>query len=186
MRLNVESSVVGASTTMLVVSGVIDWSTIDQFRAGLRHVSGPRSAVLVDLTGVLSWSPQAQAALIAAMTRARLQGGRLATFGLAQLPSEQARSTGLYRAIRPVITQAEALAMLTRTTMVGPLSMIGGPRGSRLDAPVDSTARRRRRAEASARWNAQRQHRNRFVCQPGAQPDPRADTVGDRPGALVD
>jgi len=33
MRLNLESGLVGSSTALLVVTGVIDWSTIAQFRA---------------------------------------------------------------------------------------------------------------------------------------------------------
>ena len=55
MRLNLESGLAGSSTALLVVTGVIDWSTIAQFRAGLsRLVSGLRPDVLVDFTGLLS------------------------------------------------------------------------------------------------------------------------------------
>ncbi len=78
MRLNLESGLAGSSTALLVVTGVIDWSTIAQFRAGLsRLVSGPRPDVLVDFTGLLSWSPEAQRVLTAATGEARLHGGRL-------------------------------------------------------------------------------------------------------------
>jgi hypothetical protein len=42
MRLNLESGPAGSSTALLVVTGVIDWSTIAQFRVGLsRLVFGP-------------------------------------------------------------------------------------------------------------------------------------------------
>ena len=79
MRLNLESGRAGSSTAPLVVTGIIDWSTIAQFRAGLsRLVSGPRPDLLVDFTGLLSWSPEAQRVLAAATGEARLHGGRLA------------------------------------------------------------------------------------------------------------
>jgi anti-anti-sigma regulatory factor len=109
MRLDMDSSVVGSSTALLVVTGVIDWSTITQFRASLaQHVSHPRSDILVDLTGLLSWSLPAQAAMVGAMTRARLHGGRLAVFGLGPIPAWQARSSGLDGALSPFPTQADA------------------------------------------------------------------------------
>ena len=64
MRLNLEPSHVGSSAALLTVTGIIDWSTITQFRAGLsRLVSGPRPDVLVNFTGLVSWSPEAQQAL---------------------------------------------------------------------------------------------------------------------------
>jgi len=91
MRLNLEKSGLVGSPAMLVVTGVIDWSTIAQFRAGLsRLVSGPRPDVLVDFTGLLSWSPEAQQMLAAATGEARLHGGRLAMSGLAPIPAWQA------------------------------------------------------------------------------------------------
>jgi anti-anti-sigma regulatory factor len=91
MRLNLESGPVRSSTASLVVTGVIDWSTITQFRAGLsRLVSGPRPDVLVDFTGLLSWSPEAQQVLTAATGEARLHGGRLVMSGLAPIPAWQA------------------------------------------------------------------------------------------------
>ena len=91
MRLNLETGFVGSSETRLVVTGVIDWSTIAQFRAGLsRLVSGPRPDVLVDLAGLLSWSPEAQQVLAAATGEARLHGGRLVMSGLAPIPAWQA------------------------------------------------------------------------------------------------
>jgi anti-anti-sigma regulatory factor len=91
MRLNVESSVVGSSTTLLIVAGIIDWSTIAQFQAALaRSISGPRTAILLDFTGLLSWSPEAQAVLARATGQARLHGGRLVVSGLAPIPAWQA------------------------------------------------------------------------------------------------
>src|SRR5436190_22659593 len=91
MRLNLDSSVVGSSTTLLVVAGVIDWSTITQFRAVLtRLASRPRPAIMVDFTGLLSWSPEAQAVLARATGQAQMQGGRLVVFGLAPIPAWQA------------------------------------------------------------------------------------------------
>jgi anti-anti-sigma regulatory factor len=91
MRLNLETGLVGSSETLLVVIGVIDWSTIAQFRAGLsRLVSGPRPDILVDLAGLLSWSPEAQQVLAAATGEARLHGGRLVMSGLAPIPAWQA------------------------------------------------------------------------------------------------
>jgi len=120
MRLNIDSSVVGSSTVLLVVTGVIDWSTLTQFRSSLTpYVSRPRSDVLVDLTGLLSWSSPAQAALVAAMTRARLHGGRLAVFGLGPIPGRQARSSGLDRTLHPFPTQADA--------QVSPLVAVSSP-----------------------------------------------------------
>jgi anti-anti-sigma regulatory factor len=96
MRLNVESGLVGSSTALLVVTGVIDWSTIAQFRAGLsRLVSGPRPDVLVDFTGLLSWSAEAQQMLAAATGEARLRGGRLVVSGLAPIPAWQAGNCDL-------------------------------------------------------------------------------------------
>ena len=96
MRLNLESSLVGSCTTRLVVTGVIDWSTLAQFRAGLsRLVSCPRPDIVVDLAGLLSWSPEAQQVLAGATGQARLHGGRLAVFGLAPIPAWQAGDSGL-------------------------------------------------------------------------------------------
>jgi anti-anti-sigma regulatory factor len=91
MRLNMESDPVATPPALLVVTGVIDWSTIAQFRARLsRLVSGPRPDVLVDLSGLLSWSPEAQRLLAAATGEARLHGGRLVMSGLAPIPAWQA------------------------------------------------------------------------------------------------
>ncbi len=96
MRLNLESSLVGSSATRLVVTGVIDWSTISQFRAGLsRLVSCPRPDILVDFAGLLSWSPEAQEVLAGATGEARLHGGRLVMFGLAPIPAWQAGDSDL-------------------------------------------------------------------------------------------
>jgi anti-anti-sigma regulatory factor len=96
MRLNLESSLVGSSTTLLVVTGIIDWSTIAQFRAGLSWlVSCPRPDILVDFAGLLSWSPEAQEVLAGATGEARLHGGRLAMFGLAPIPAWQAGDSDL-------------------------------------------------------------------------------------------
>src|ERR1700733_14124660 len=87
MRLNMESDNVESSAVLLVVTGVIDWSTIAQFRVGLsRLVSGPRPDVLVDFTGLLSWSAEAQQLLAAATGEARLHGGRVVTSGLSPPP----------------------------------------------------------------------------------------------------
>lgn len=96
MRLNLKGSVVGPSAALLVVAGIIDWSTIGQFRTSLsRYVVRPRPDILVDFTGLLSWSPQAQAALVHAIGQARLHGGRLRFFGLPSIPSWEARGSGL-------------------------------------------------------------------------------------------
>jgi anti-anti-sigma regulatory factor len=87
----VETSLAGPSTALLVVTGVIDWSTLTQFRAGLsRLVSGPRPDVLVNFTGLLSWSPEAQQVLAAATGEARLHGGQVVMSGLAPIPAWQA------------------------------------------------------------------------------------------------
>jgi anti-anti-sigma regulatory factor len=96
MRLNMESDYVESSAVLLVVTGVIDWSTIAQFRVGLsRLVSGPRPDVLVDFSGLLSWSPEAQQLLAAATGEARLHGGRLVMSGLSPIPAWQAGDRGL-------------------------------------------------------------------------------------------
>jgi anti-anti-sigma regulatory factor len=95
MRLNLESSLVGSSAT-LVVTGVIDWSTLAQFRAVLsRLVSGPRPDIVVDFAGLLSWSPEAQQVLAGATGEARRHGGRLVMSGLAPIPAWQAGDSGL-------------------------------------------------------------------------------------------
>ncbi len=96
MRLNLESSLVESSATLLVVTGIIDWSTLAQFRAGLsRLVSGPQPDILIDFAGLLSWSPEAQEVLAGATSEALLHGGRLAMFGLAPIPAWQAGDSGL-------------------------------------------------------------------------------------------
>jgi anti-anti-sigma regulatory factor len=96
MRLNLEHRLVGSSTTLLVVTGTIDWSTIAQFQARLsRLVSCPQPNVLVDFAGLLSWSLEAQELLTAATEQARLHGGRLVMFGLAPIPAWQAGDADL-------------------------------------------------------------------------------------------
>ncbi len=96
MRLNLESSLVGSSATLLVVTGIIDWSTIAQFRAGLsRLVCCPRPDILVDFAGLLSWSREAQEVLAGATGEARLHGGRLVMSGLAPIPAWQAGDSDL-------------------------------------------------------------------------------------------
>jgi anti-anti-sigma regulatory factor len=96
MRLNLESSLLGSSATLLVVTGIIDWSTLGQFRAGLSQlVSCPRPDILVDFAGLLSWSPEAQAVLAGATGEARLHGGQLVMFGLAPIPVWQAGDSDL-------------------------------------------------------------------------------------------
>jgi anti-anti-sigma factor len=110
MRLKVGTSVAGSSTTV-VVTGVIDWSTVGQFRAALAPwVSGPEPDVLVDLSGLLSWSCPGQAVLVSAATQARLRGGRLAAFGLSPVAHEQVHGSGLAKALQLYATQAEAQA----------------------------------------------------------------------------
>jgi anti-anti-sigma regulatory factor len=101
MRLNLESGPVESSAVLLNVRGVIDWSTIAQFRAGLsRLVSGPRPDVLVDFTGLLSWSSEAQQVLAAATGEARMHGGRLMISGLAPIPAWQAGDCDLPGLVR--------------------------------------------------------------------------------------
>ncbi len=96
MRLNLESSLAGSSATLLVVKGIIDWSTLAQFRAVLsRLVSGPQPDILVDFAGLLSWSPEAQKVLAGATWEARLHGGHLAMFGLAPIPVWQTGDSDL-------------------------------------------------------------------------------------------
>jgi anti-anti-sigma regulatory factor len=96
MRLNLVGSAPHASAARLVVTGVIDWSTIGQFRLGLaEYLLHPRPEVLLDFTGLLSWSPQAQATLAGAIWTVRLRGGRLRIIGLQPIPSWQAKDSGL-------------------------------------------------------------------------------------------
>ena len=96
MRLNLVGAAANAPAARLVVTGVIDWSTIVQFRAGLsEYLLQPRPEVLVDFTGLLSWSPQAQATLAGAVWTVRLRGGRLRIIGLQPIPRWQARDSGL-------------------------------------------------------------------------------------------
>jgi anti-anti-sigma regulatory factor len=96
MRLDLESTAVGPSVSHLVVTGIIDWSTIARFRARLSEcVSPPRPDVLVDLSGLLSWSPEAQVALHRATTAARMRGGQLVVIGLPPIPRWQTRDSAL-------------------------------------------------------------------------------------------
>lgn len=77
MRLNIEQRVVG-STVHVVISGVIDWSTIAQFRDVLRGlVARPCPDVRMDVSGLISWCPEAQVLLVRSASRARLNGGDL-------------------------------------------------------------------------------------------------------------
>jgi anti-anti-sigma regulatory factor len=95
MRLNLEGSAARPGTATLAVSGIIDWSTIDQFRDALsQYVSSPRPDLLLDLTGLLSWSGEAQLMLAHATVEARLHGGRIVVFGLAPIPSWEATGSG--------------------------------------------------------------------------------------------
>jgi len=112
MRLNLETGLVGSSTAVLFVTGIIDWSTIAQFRAGLsRLTSGLRPDVLVDFTGLLSWSAEAQQVLAAATGEARLHGGRLVMTGLSPIPTWQAGDgdpAGLGRVLERVMRPASS------------------------------------------------------------------------------
>jgi len=96
MRLDLKSTVVGPSASHLAVTGIIDWSTIARFRVGLHDcVSPPRPDVLVALTGLLSWCPEAQGMLRRASMTARLHGGQLTVVGLQPIPRWEARDSGL-------------------------------------------------------------------------------------------
>jgi anti-anti-sigma regulatory factor len=91
MRLNLDSSLVGSSASLLVVAGIIDWTTIAEFRAALsRLLSRSRPDILVDLTGLLSWSAEGQEVVERAAGQALLCGGRLVFFGLAPIPAWEA------------------------------------------------------------------------------------------------
>jgi hypothetical protein len=81
---------------LMTVSGVIDWSTIRQFSTGLTGVLPlPGHSVVVDFTGLLSWSAEAQVMVVGAILEARLRGGELAIVGLQSVPAWQARDSGL-------------------------------------------------------------------------------------------
>jgi anti-anti-sigma regulatory factor len=96
VRLNLLYTSTPLHTGHLAVSGIVDWSTINSFRAGLSHFRQTRRPDgLVDLTGLLSWSPQAQAALAGAIWAAQLHGGHLTVVGLQPIPAWQARDSGL-------------------------------------------------------------------------------------------
>ena len=96
MRLNMEAEVVGSGAVLLTVTGIIDWSTIGQFQVAMgRYASHPRPDLLLDLTGLLSWCPEAQAVLERTTTQARLHGGRVVAFGLAAIPIWEATGSGL-------------------------------------------------------------------------------------------
>jgi hypothetical protein len=96
MRLDLESIVVGPSASRLSVMGIIDWSTIAGFRARLSDcVSPPRPDILVDMTGLLSWCPEAQQMLQRASMTARLHGGRLVVVGLPPIPRWETRDSAL-------------------------------------------------------------------------------------------
>jgi hypothetical protein len=56
----------------------------------LTKTVGFLAAFVVDFIGLLSWSAEAQAVLARATGQARLQGGRVAVFGLAPIPAWQA------------------------------------------------------------------------------------------------
>src|SRR5260370_2175628 len=115
MRLNLENSLVRSSATLLVVTGIIDWSTIAQFRAGLsRLVCCPRPDILVDLAGLLSWSREAQQVLAGATGEARLHRGRLVLAGVAPIPAWPAGDSDL-PGLERVLTHAPRCCGPTRT-----------------------------------------------------------------------
>jgi anti-anti-sigma regulatory factor len=96
VRLNLYSPPVGSGPAVLAVAGIIDWSTIGQFRVALsQYVSHAQPDLLLDLTGLLSWSAEAQLALEHAAVEARLHGGRVVVFGLAPIPKWEATGFGL-------------------------------------------------------------------------------------------
>jgi len=97
MRLSIEDEVRESSTPVLVIAGIIDWSTLEQFRSALYHrLTGPQPSAVVDFSGMLSWSPQAQHVLATAALGARLHGGHLEVFGLNRIPRWQAKTSGRY------------------------------------------------------------------------------------------
>jgi anti-anti-sigma regulatory factor len=86
MRLNIEEKTVGA-TVVVRITGVVDWSTLAQFRRKLRAlVSRPDPHVRLDVRGVIFWSPEARVVLQRYIARARLRGGEIAVSGLSSLP----------------------------------------------------------------------------------------------------
>jgi anti-anti-sigma regulatory factor len=96
VRLNLQYTTAPPHAGQLAVSGIVDWTTIDSFRAGLsRFRQSLHPDGLVDLTGLLSWSPQAQTALAGAIWAAQLHGGHLTVVGLQPIPAWQARHSGL-------------------------------------------------------------------------------------------
>lgn len=95
MRLSIEDEARESSAPVLVIAGIIDWSTLEQFRSALsQRLAGPRPNAVVDFSGMLSWSPQAQRVLARAAMGARLQGGHLEVFGLKRIPRWQAKTSG--------------------------------------------------------------------------------------------
>lgn len=95
MRLNIDDEARELPTPALVIVGIIDWSTLEQFRSALsRRLTGPRPRLVVDFSGMLSWSPQAQHVLALAASAARLHGGQLEVTGLTTVPRWQANSSG--------------------------------------------------------------------------------------------
>ena len=90
MRLNIEQHVV-ESRVHVVITGVIDWSTLDQFREALRDlVSGPHPDIELDVSGLVSWSHEARILLVRAASRARLQGGDLVVSEMKAVPRWEA------------------------------------------------------------------------------------------------
>jgi anti-anti-sigma regulatory factor len=93
VRLHIERSVVGPSIHV-AIGGILDWSTLPRFRRELDElVAVPYPSVLLDLSGLISWSSQAQLALVRAMARARLNGGELAVSELNPIPSWEAEGS---------------------------------------------------------------------------------------------
>jgi hypothetical protein len=137
MSLNVVKGTVG-TTAAVRMTGVVDWSTLAQFRrALLALVSGPDLKVRLDVAGVVFSSPEARLFLSRYITRARRRGSDVVVSGFAGAPHRDTQ------ACRPTVSDTDDRQDIERrarachpTAAAGRLKLIRPCEGSR--GPSDS------------------------------------------------
>jgi len=98
-------------TTVVTVSGTCGTGSLDALRtrlsADIAEGTGP---VLVDLSGLLDWTPPLEAALVHASIEAGRRGRWLGFFGMAHDAVEALHAAGLAAYVHAYDTASEAVA----------------------------------------------------------------------------
>lgn len=95
MRLQIEQSNSG-SVVQVTVRGVLDWSTVPQFRDVMRTLaSSNHRLVRLDMSGLISWSPDAQQVVRRSVARARRRGQDVVVSGLSSITRWEAEGCPL-------------------------------------------------------------------------------------------